>query len=900
MQTPDKIRFFHPGDDQITPLCHWFDQQLSQGYAPQESIILLPTQRACRCFMSVYLKIHCTKGAFLPQLLSMGNFEGLKSLLPLNVQASLPRPILPKLRRILLARLIVSGYQAQKRTTIPFGSAFKIAKELGEILDHNLKQCDLTCPPLASLAAHWFMNIDFLNIVTKAWTHMLDDMGYVDQGIYQSAIINALETSVEQSYKPILIAGSTGSQPLTRRLMQKIRYIPQGHVWLYTAHNTADHEEKLPAYHPTTFPYKTCIALKLHSPPPMILSKALFSLTSCYETCDTTQIKQHLEKVKILSNPDTAAEARCISTLTAHLLSRDDAPTLMIVCPDAALMYRIYLALEAEGIHPDYSLGVPVSQTQMGVLFLKVFQVLYTRDFSTDVVDIFQHPLTRFGSVHERLACIQTLERILRHPFTQRPQKIVDFKHPALGLLDKFLEHIPRFPNKETDMMTFLRLHKDAFLMLIGSNGEKIQSKDPNILQTFDVLLTLCKELEAMASFIPSVTGSHYEIFLSNYMGSQHVRPIGVQHPRLRMFDTREARLIPKDIVIMAGMNQGVWPRYHSYSPWVPRSFAEEMELLQGDMLSSLMGHDFLCHLNTPEVYLTFSHSRNGIQAMASSFIDRLQTLGKITNTPLEHRLPCAQKRNGIPSLSVPACRPTRPKKLTLTQIESLAKGYVTYEDILYGSKETLPYMPCPNIQEKGTLLHRFLKDATPLLFDGWEHPDQTSTHLKHALDSFLEPLPYHPTIHGLWRQQWYRALAWLSHTHASLEKPVKIFTEIEGALAYTPSRSFSKFLRQRVSSETMLEKQRISPIFKAFSRVVSEENIKPKNRENDREGVYNAHIEIHARMDRVDLMPDGTYHLWDYKTGALHKDITQALQLTFGSYMIHQGAFDALQKKEA
>ena len=57
--------------------------------------------------------------------------------------------------------------------------------------------------------------------------------------------------------------------------------------------------------------------------------------------------------------------------------------------------------------------------------------------------------------------------------------------------------------------------------------------------------------------------------------------------------------------------------------------------------------------------------------------------------------------------------------------------------------------------------------------------------------------------------------------------------------MVYTHSKSFSQFLEQRFDSEIILKKQRISPIFQAFSRVVSRAKIKPKNRENDQKWAY-------------------------------------------------------------
>ena len=58
-------------------------------------------------------------------------------------------------------------------------------------------------------------------------------------------------------------------------------------------------------------------------------------------------------------------------------------------------------------------------------------------------------------------------------------------------------------------------------------------------------------------------------------------------------------------------------------------------------------------------------------------------------------------------------------------------------------------------------------------------------------------------------------------------------------SIRYIHSRSFSRFLGQRFDSEIILEKQRISRIFKDFAGIVSGTKIKPKSLENDLEWVY-------------------------------------------------------------
>ena len=865
------VHFFNPGEDQLTPLCHWVTHKVNQGIPAHRLRIFLPSQRACRTFMALYLA-HAgksgqhndpeTTAVLLPNLFSMGDFTALQEALPPLYQQKLATPVPSALRRIILARLIA----AQKKDQgMPFGIAFKVAKDLGTLLDQLAHQdiplTTLSDTPPAYFQDHWSLVMTFLEILAETWPLILEEMAYVDQGVYQRQVMIAFgEALAAGDLKgPIMVAGSTGSQPLTRILMAQVKDYDHGTLWLYNS----GQQTTPPVEHPGAFPHETLTALGLTGRAelngltacntftrPAVAKKSLgdvlFNLTGI-QAADKPSLRRALTKVRLFETTDVGDEARLIATLTADLLSRDDR-NIMIVCPDDFLMRRIRFALESQGILPDYSLGTPLSQTTVGALFLTLFTALTDQTAWTALLTLVSHPLTRgVGTDKSRVTCSAALDLLLKKPFTQRPCTFQDLSGDApFDLVQEILSQMPTFVRTEQNIADLLAVHKKGFYTLIG--GEDTPSKSPDIAQEFSQLQDMLTQLITLASLIPPLTTGQYYAFLTHYMDSIHVRPGQDQHPCLLMLDTREARLLPKDIVIMAGLNEGIWPRPQPASPWLPVGLAKQMGLPTRDALISLMGHDFLSHLQTETVFLTFSKRRDGLPAAPSPFIHRLRTVATLCDTSLEATLSYPPERGIAGTFTLPETSPILPTRLSLTALEALAKKYLSLDDLLYGDTRIEGYLMDPSAQEKGTLLHRFLAESALLFLETWSHPARTTAILHQALDHFLTQFPTHPEIQGLWRHQWRAAIKWLCYQHAEMPKPITIFAELPGALSLVCAQH---------------------------------------------------PFQIRGRFDRVDLMEDGTYHLWDYKTGQVPamRDILdhKALQLTFGAHMIQQGAFPGL-----
>ena len=83
-----------------------------------------------------------------------------------------------------------------------------------------------------------------------------------------------------------------------------------------------------------------------------------------------------------------------------------------------------------------------------------------------------------------------------------------------------------------------------------------------------------------------------YPALLAVMMGRQTVRPQAPAHPRVSILGQLESRLQQADLVLIAGLNEGVWPRYAESGPWLSRPMRGELGLPPAELQVGIAAHD--------------------------------------------------------------------------------------------------------------------------------------------------------------------------------------------------------------------------------------------------------------------------------------------------------------------
>ena len=212
------------------------------GDAPEalaDTLVLLPTRRACRALVEAFLRVGDGRPLILPDIRPLGDVEEEALALSFGAGAAdldLP-PVMPEPRRRLLLARLVAGWKGRQEPVTP-DQAVRLASELAHLLDEvqteRLDFADLSALVPTEYAAHWQETIEFLKIVTENWPAILADEGCLDPAERRNRLLEAQAARWRDlpPDTPVLAAGSTGSIPATADLLDVVARLPAGEVVL--------------------------------------------------------------------------------------------------------------------------------------------------------------------------------------------------------------------------------------------------------------------------------------------------------------------------------------------------------------------------------------------------------------------------------------------------------------------------------------------------------------------------------------------------------------------------------------------------------------------------------------------------------------------------------------------
>ena len=88
-----------------------------------------------------------------------------------------------------------------------------------------------------------------------------------------------------------------------------------------------------------------------------------------------------------------------------------------------------------------------------------------------------------------------------------------------------------------------------------------------------------------------------------------------------------EARLVQPDVVILGGLNEGVWPAAADPGPWLSRPQYQTLKLAPPERRLGLAAHDFAQILCAREVVLVWTRKTGGTPVVPSRWLLRLNAV---------------------------------------------------------------------------------------------------------------------------------------------------------------------------------------------------------------------------------------------------------------------------------
>lgn len=543
---------------------------------------------------------------------------------------------------------------------------------------------------------------------------------------------------------------------------------------------------------------------------------------------DGTVRKQALDGLSLIEAPTAQDEAEAIALILRHA-AETPGRTAALVSPDRLLARRVAVRLEAYGIRVDDSAGRPFAKTVPGA-FLELVISAHADGFSpATLMSLLKHPLTR----------------LRRDPFAirraARALEIIAFRTPFFGLglagVEAAIEQAhhdthagdrrqravrrlwPEDWNAARDLVMSL---KEAFKPLLDIAGDGEEARISDLARAHVAVAENLARLpdedsqtsplwqgeagdaaqrffaELLDDGLPGLCvppGDYPDLYRSLISGI-NVRPRVPVHPRLFIWGPFEARLQQPDVVILGSLNDGTWPEAADPGPWLNRPMRSDLKLPSPEEKIGQAAHDFASLLGAREVILTRAQKVDGVPAVPSRWLLRLQALldGAGARGELRPDLPWlawARQRDSIerrPGARCPEPRPPlalRPRKLSVSRVEKfIANPYAIFAREILGLEALDPLGSEPGAALRGSIIHAalsiFAKSHPRTL------PENTRRMLTGIAQGILDDYRAHPRIRAFWVPRFLRFAKWFAETEAERRLGVEsVVAETSGQLVF-------------------------------------------------------------------------------------------------------------------
>jgi ATP-dependent helicase/nuclease subunit B len=820
--------------------------------------ILLPNNRAVRTVTEAFVRASGS-GLLLPRLIPVGDPE-----LDERVGGALDRidddrPVRPAIEpteRLLRLASIVRGQGSAESLRLAADLTRTLdALRVEEIEPRRLKEAVAESP---DLARHWEKSLEKLQIIYEVWPQILADEGAIDLVERRNLLLRRLAGRWKNDPPDgfTVAAGITTAAPAVAALVARVARMPSGMVvlpgvWLSDVMPDEEWEAlgpdedgrgeaTHPQYHLKLLLDRLGIARAevgrwrwsggaASSPArARAVANAMVApdFSSKWEVLKPSA--RRLTGIRLAQLPDPASEAQAIALALRQALETPGR-TAALLTPDRQLAARVSALLARWGIEADDSAGKPLSATAAGTLLLGVASAAAEELAPVALLALLKHPLVGDAG-EERIAWLETIRELdlkLRGP------------RPAAGLagLDAHFGPAPEWSSVRPKVEAIGGLLGEPVSLAELARGlsETAQAlagdaawRGPAGRMAAEMLSEL--QLSQAAQLLTVASGDAVPL-LRQLLDARAVRPPYGGHPRIFIWGLLEARLQRTDLVVLGGLNEGVWPALPAPDAWLPPKVRSSLGMPTLDTRIGLAAHDFASALGAPEVLITRARRDSRSPTVASRLLLRLDAISG--GLPRDVRLERLARALDDPGQPRPAGRPApnppagqRPTKISVTAVDRLkADPFAFYAQAILKLRAIDPVDDDHTARWKGTAVHQVLQD--------WQqHDDCDPGRLRPRTERLLQDEAIHPMLRALWAPRLLEAIDWI----AEMERRNQ-------ALGRRP-------LTAEATGETAL-----------------------------------AGIVVHGRVDRIDRLAGGGLAIIDYKTGAppTQKAVREGFALQLG-----------------
>jgi ATP-dependent helicase/nuclease subunit B len=749
-------------------------------------LLLVPTRRAARAIADAFVRQSDGKALLLPRMAPAGDIDSdledraLGSFAEGLEGPAEAAPAIPALaRRLALARILARG------RALPGAEALALAGQLAAALDtleiEEKRAGDLEAAvPAGELQEHWAINAEILAAIVHAWPGVLADRGMMDGAARRNLVMRLLAQRWRQAppAHPVVMAGFASAPPAVAALAQVVARLPQGLLVMpgLDLGMTAETRELIAAGE-ETHPHYGMVRLLADaglspgeaiewpdrgpapaSPVPRAALVARAMLPPRLSGGATTPAPpEALEGVRMLAAATPAEEALAIAIALRQVVARPGL-TAALVTPDRALARRVAVQLRRFGIEIDDSAGVPLASTGPGSLLVALATAAGERFAPVPLLAALQHPLVEAGAGRlPWLNRVRALDRLALRGLRPEP----GLAGVARRLRDDALkawwqdEVVPRLAPLETVPGDARALVHALVAVAEALAGPMLWEGDAG-----RQLAALVESLEAGAADLEAlpVDRDGAAAIARALLDGESVRPRWQRHPQLSIWGPLEARLQSADLLVLGGLNEGVWPGVPAPDPFLPPAIRRALGLPGLARRTGLQAHDLVMGLGAPEVLLTRAAREGTAPSVPSRFWQRLEAAaGTLPDSgalsPPRAALLAAARGIDRPAQPEKMARPApsppaadRPRRLSVTEVAMLkADPFAFYARHMLKLKPLDPRDAEPTGGDRGNVVHKVLEHW-------FEDRDRGEAVLEALVDREIARLGERPDLAALWR----------------------------------------------------------------------------------------------------------------------------------------------------
>lgn len=461
---------------------------------------------------------------------------------------------------------------------------------------------------------------------------------------------------VLNNYKLVIVCASTASVPATADLMEQIANLPHGRIILSGKIVGREQDFELNT-NPYNSEYKFLSRLGMGASDVIPIDVGDSAIDFMNWAFGNDCSARDVNKDLSHCNLVEVPREAVEADVVAEIAARavTEKKSVLVITPDAAGNQRIAVALSARGIDADFSGGAPGAMTNVGRAILNLLDSWIEKSVNT-FDDVYQN---MDGNLFNTIAKIVSDNMPI---FT--PQFIID---------------------------------------------------DATSVQVWSAIKDLSDAL--------NVAGVHLSLpdaraFIVYALSGVSVRGAMNDGADVVVLGTIESRMQTADVVILTGLNEGMFPARGYENAWLPRRVAEQIGLPSPDRKVSLQSLDFMNLSCGGHVYWLRSSQSGGVQTTESRFLSRVIARAGEFNRCTEI-LDAVLARDNVTYKSLDYSVPIPPNDWSdvyVTELELLIHNpYAFYVRHILKLRVLDDWWVGPDARDFGNLVHDVVEHATDL-----------------------------------------------------------------------------------------------------------------------------------------------------------------------------------------